>query len=126
QVPTLEESVYDRHTQTLTTYTRNVTKGELLEIHERCIYQPVFPESKTIPAARLLRSIYISAHVWKMSAPAEMAVLSIMKKSTARTVKGLTEKLEERYGLRSLHNLAEKHKLSQKLREKLEKLKEIK
>ncbi|GMR37268.1 hypothetical protein PMAYCL1PPCAC_07463, partial [Pristionchus mayeri] len=123
QVPTLEESIYDRHTHTLTTYTRNVSNGELFQMHERCIYKPVLPESKTIPAARLLRSAYISVNSGRMSSVYEKVMMMGFKKKISGTNKGLTEKLEERYGMRNLHNLAQ---LSQKLREKLEKLKEIK
>ncbi|GMS84982.1 hypothetical protein PENTCL1PPCAC_7157, partial [Pristionchus entomophagus] len=124
QMPTLEESIYDRHTHTLTTYTRNVANGELFQMHERCIYRPVFPESKTIPASNLLRSVYISVNSGKMSSVYENLMLLGFKKSVTGTFKGLTERLEDRYGARSLHNLSEK--LSQKFREKLEKLKEFK
>ncbi|KHJ80921.1 PRELI-like family protein [Oesophagostomum dentatum] len=39
-VPVIEESIYDRRTRTLTTYTRNVSHNELFAMHERCIYRP--------------------------------------------------------------------------------------
>ncbi|GMT16963.1 hypothetical protein PFISCL1PPCAC_8260, partial [Pristionchus fissidentatus] len=126
QVPTLEESIYDRHTHTLTTYTRNVANGELFQMHERCIYRPVFPESRTIPASRLLRSVAISVNSGKMSSVYENVMLLGFKKSITSTFKGFNEKLEERYGMRTLNSIADKHKLSQKLREKLEKFKEFK
>ncbi|EYB87618.1 hypothetical protein Y032_0259g484 [Ancylostoma ceylanicum] len=39
-VPVIEESIYDRRTRTLTTYTRNVSHNELFAMHERCVYRP--------------------------------------------------------------------------------------
>ena len=38
-VPVVEESIYDRATRSLTTYTRNVSHNELFALHERCVYK---------------------------------------------------------------------------------------
>ncbi|KRZ77816.1 PRELI domain-containing protein 1, mitochondrial [Trichinella papuae] len=40
QVPVLEESVVDRDSQKLITYTRNISYARLMSIEEKCIYQP--------------------------------------------------------------------------------------
>ncbi|KRX55574.1 PRELI domain-containing protein 1, mitochondrial [Trichinella sp. T9] len=39
QVPVLEESVVDRDSQKLITYTRNISYARLMSIEEKCIYQ---------------------------------------------------------------------------------------
>lgn len=117
-VPVIEESIYDRRTRTLTTYTRNVSHNELFAMHERCVYRPT-TDSLTVPMTDIMRSVYIAINCGRMSAVYEKLMLLGFKKSVANTVKGFVEVLEQRFGLRSLSAIPkEKMKL---IREKLSK-----
>ncbi|PAV88573.1 hypothetical protein WR25_14578 [Diploscapter pachys] len=120
-VPVVEESIYDRATRSLTTYTRNVSHNELFALHERCVYKntstdSTHPHHSSIPfVTDVLRSVCISMNCGKMSSIYEQFTLLGFKKSVANTSKGLTEKLEEHYGTRT-HGKSEKMK---KIRETL-------
>jgi len=103
-MPVLEESIYDRRTRTLTTYTRNVSHGELLQMHERCIYRPTSSHDSELPswnltATEILRNVYIQVNCGKLSSIYEKIIGLTFKKSISNTIKGLSEKLEEKYGL---------------------------
>ncbi|VDN52147.1 unnamed protein product [Dracunculus medinensis] len=90
-VPTLEESIFDRKTRSLTTYTRNISWVSFFNIHEKCIYRPVIFDSQT----SLQRSLYVSVLHGRISAIIERVVLMSFRKSVKKTVAGLLEKLEE-------------------------------
>uniref|UniRef100_A0A914S308 PRELI/MSF1 domain-containing protein n=1 Tax=Parascaris equorum TaxID=6256 RepID=A0A914S308_PAREQ len=118
-MPTLEESVYDRATRTLTTYTRNISCTSLFNMHERCVYKPVIFEvilrqrlfvcilkvSKaenqrdqqwTIqPRTNLERAVWVNVNYGRIDALIERVLVISFRKSVKRTVIGLTEKLEE-------------------------------
>ncbi|ETN76798.1 PRELI-like family protein [Necator americanus] len=115
-VPVIEESVYDRRTRTLTTYTRNVSHNELFAMHERCVYRPSL-DSLNVPMTDLIRSVYIAINCGRMSGVYEKLMLLGFKKSVINTGKGVVERLEQRFGIRNLSALPkEKMKM---IREKL-------
>ncbi|VDO10551.1 unnamed protein product [Haemonchus placei] len=97
----IEESIYDRRTRTLTTYTRNVSHNELFAMHERCVYRPT-TDSLSEPMTDIMRSVYISIHCGRMSSVYEKLMLLGYKKSVVNTGKGLIEVLEQRFGMRNL------------------------
>ncbi|CAI4232987.1 unnamed protein product [Auanema sp. JU1783] len=82
-VPVIEESIYDRRTKVLTTYTRNVSHNELFSLHEKCSYKPL-PDSLQFPVTELLRSVYIQINSGKMSSVYEKLMLMGFKKSVER------------------------------------------
>nr|CDJ91673.1 PRELI MSF1 domain containing protein [Haemonchus contortus] len=100
-VPVIEESIYDRRTRTLTTYTRNVSHNELFAMHERCVYRPT-TDSLSEPMTDIMRSVYISIQCGRMSSVYEKLMLLGYKKSVLNTGKGLIEVLEQRFGMRNL------------------------
>ncbi|KJH50676.1 PRELI-like family protein [Dictyocaulus viviparus] len=100
-VPVIEESVYDRRSKTLTTYTRNVSHNELFALHERCVYRPSM-DSLNIPMTEILRSVYITIDCGRMSSVYEKLMLLGFKKSVLNTGRGLIELLEQRFGIRNL------------------------
>ncbi|VDM58471.1 unnamed protein product [Angiostrongylus costaricensis] len=114
-VPVIEESVYDRRSRTLTTYTRNVSHNELFAMHERCVYRPSL-DSVSAPMTEILRSVYITIDCGRMSSVYEKLLLLGFKKSVTNTSKGLVELLEQRFGIRSLSTVPkEKVKIRDKL-----------
>ncbi|CAJ0605991.1 unnamed protein product [Cylicocyclus nassatus] len=115
-VPVIEESIYDRRTRTLTTYTRNVSHIKLFAMHERCVYRPSL-DSLNVPMTDLMRSVYIVINCGRMSGVYEKVMLLGFKKSVINTCRGIIERLEQRFGSRNLSMLP-KEKLAH-LREKL-------
>ncbi|EGT52918.1 hypothetical protein CAEBREN_01644 [Caenorhabditis brenneri] len=119
-VPVIEESVYDRVSKKLVTYTRNVSHLSLFELHERCVYKPSelydLQDQQTHPAllTDVLRSVTVSIDCGRMSSVYEQVLLMGFKKSINNTTKGMFEKLEEKFGVKHLAN--EKMKL---IKEKL-------
>ncbi|VDO87729.1 unnamed protein product [Haemonchus placei] len=97
----IEESIYDRRTRTLTTYTRNVSHNELFAMHERCVYRPTTVrcyllyfqtialfidlerDSLSEPMTDIMRSVYISIHCGRMSSVYEKLMLLGYKKSVS-------------------------------------------
>uniref|UniRef100_A0A0M3I0R3 PRELI/MSF1 domain-containing protein n=2 Tax=Ascaris TaxID=6251 RepID=A0A0M3I0R3_ASCLU len=102
-MPTLEESIYDRATRTLTTYTRNISCTSLFNMHERCVYKPAENQRDqqwTIqPRTNLERAVWVDVNYGRIDALIERVLVMSFRKSVKRTVIGLTEKLEERFGL---------------------------
>uniref|UniRef100_A0A8R1DSB9 PRELI/MSF1 domain-containing protein n=1 Tax=Caenorhabditis japonica TaxID=281687 RepID=A0A8R1DSB9_CAEJA len=105
-VPVIEESVYDRVSKKLVTYTRNVSHLSLFELHERCVYRPSEDPQHHSPAflTDVLRSVTVSIDCGRMSSVYEKVLMMGFKKSINNTTKGLFEKLEEKFGVRHLAN----------------------
>ncbi|VDK53645.1 unnamed protein product [Anisakis simplex] len=100
-VPTLEESIYDRETRTLTTYTRNISCISMVNVHERCVYKPNesrWGESGIIPEQRtnLERAVWVDVNYGRINSLIERFLVMSFRKSVKKTVIGLTEKLEEK------------------------------
>lgn len=110
-VPVIEESVYDRVSKKLVTYTRNVSHRSLFELHERCVYKAAEDQQLHQPAllTDVLRSVTVSIDCGRMSSVYEQVLLMGFKKSINNTTKGMFEKLEEKFGVKHLAN--EKMKL---------------
>lgn len=120
-VPVIEESVYDKVSKKLVTYTRNVSHISLFQLHERCIYKSsevyhcyfkslftvIFQDNQQHHPALLtdvLRSVTVSIDCGRMSSVYEKVLLMGFKKSINNTTKGLFEKLEERFGVKNVAN----------------------
>ncbi|KAK0394904.1 hypothetical protein QR680_001001 [Steinernema hermaphroditum] len=99
-IPTIEESVYDRLTGTLTTYTRNVSCRNLFHMEEKCLYKSTSDVHALDPMARteLTRHLYVNVTYGRINSLIERVLVMTFTKSVKRTVLGLTERLEERYG----------------------------
>ncbi|KHN88858.1 PRELI domain-containing protein 1, mitochondrial [Toxocara canis] len=102
-VPTLEESVYDRSTRTLTTYTRNISWTSLFHMHERCVYKPAENQRDhpwtALPRTNLERAVWVDVSYGRINSLIERVLVMSFRKSVKKTVLGLTEKLEERFGV---------------------------
>ncbi|CAI5440974.1 unnamed protein product [Caenorhabditis angaria] len=110
-VPVIEESIYDKATKRLTTYTRNVSHLSLFQLHERCIYKPTENHQETTPfLTDVLRTVNVSIDCGRMSSVYEKVLMMGFKKSINNTTKGMFEKLEEKFGLKHSPN-SEKMKL---------------
>ncbi|CAA91373.1 PRELI/MSF1 domain-containing protein [Caenorhabditis elegans] len=105
-VPVIEESVYDKVSKKLVTYTRNVSHISLFQLHERCIYKSSEDNQQHHPAllTDVLRSVTVSIDCGRMSSVYEKVLLMGFKKSINNTTKGLFEKLEERFGVKNVAN----------------------
>ncbi|KAI1728448.1 PRELI-like family domain-containing protein [Ditylenchus destructor] len=92
-MPTLEESVYDRNTKTLTTYTRNISWNNTLSMDERCVYLHMSNHT-----TYLHRHFFIGVNYGRVSGMLERLLSMAVSKSTRKTAEGLNEKLQERFG----------------------------
>ncbi|KAH7729824.1 PRELI/MSF1 protein [Aphelenchoides avenae] len=94
-MPTLEESVYDRRTKTMTTYTRNVSWSHLLQMQEKCTYRPTNDHTNR---TELSRRLFVMVNYGHISGLAERVLMMTFRKSVKKTLAGVNEKLEEHYG----------------------------
>uniref|UniRef100_A0AC34PXE0 PRELI/MSF1 domain-containing protein n=1 Tax=Panagrolaimus sp. JU765 TaxID=591449 RepID=A0AC34PXE0_9BILA len=92
-VPTLEESIYDRRTNSLVTYTRNVSHCNLFQMHEKSIY-----EFEDFNKTSLARQLFVSINYPRFSSLIERLLVMTFRNSVRKTLNGIQEKLEERYG----------------------------
>ncbi|CAJ0951473.1 unnamed protein product, partial [Mesorhabditis belari] len=112
-VPVIEESIYDKTTRTLTTYTRNVSHMELFHLHEKVHYRD--SEHLDGPLTEVNRAVSLAFNSGKMSSLYEKITLLGFKKSINNTMKGFTEVLELYFGSR--HPLHEN--MGSRLKQKL-------
>ncbi|CAJ0585854.1 unnamed protein product, partial [Mesorhabditis spiculigera] len=112
-VPVIEESLYDKRTQTLTTYTRNVAHLELFYLHERVVYKEK-DHGDHGNATEIDRAVSLAFNSGKLSSIYEKVTLMGFKKSIANTTKGLTEVLEMRFGARPHSD-----KMSERIKQKI-------
>uniref|UniRef100_A0A914XYH9 PRELI/MSF1 domain-containing protein n=1 Tax=Panagrolaimus superbus TaxID=310955 RepID=A0A914XYH9_9BILA len=92
-VPTLEESIYDRKTNTLITYTRNIAHAELFNMDEKSVYREV-DNNRT----SLSRELFVSVNYPRLSSFIERVLVMSFRGSIRKTLSGIQEKLEERFG----------------------------
>lgn len=92
-VAIIEDSVFDRVTRTLTTYTRNVAMAKMLCVEERCVYTSDGPSSTL-----LSREAWIDSQVRGLSRAVQHYALTRFKYNCANAAKGFTFKLTERFG----------------------------
>jgi len=92
-VPIVEDSVFDRVTRTLTTYTRNVGLAKMLSIEERCVFHP-----DGLGGTVLSREAWIDSHVIGLSRAVQRYALSRYKYNCSNANKGFILKLTERFG----------------------------
>ncbi|TMS34259.1 hypothetical protein L596_001887 [Steinernema carpocapsae] len=99
-IPTIEESIFNRVSGTLTTYTRNVSCRELFHMEEKCFYKSINERHPMDRMARteLTRHLYVNVTYGRINSLVERVLVMTFNKSVKRTVQGLTERLEERYG----------------------------
>ncbi|CAD6192218.1 unnamed protein product [Caenorhabditis auriculariae] len=102
-VPVIEESVYDRLSKSLITYTRNVSHNELFQMNERCVYRHKENQDGTF-LTDVLRSVQINIDCGRLSSVYEKVMVVGFKKSITNTTKGIFEKLEEKFGPRPQEN----------------------
>ncbi|KAE9551074.1 hypothetical protein FO519_005711 [Halicephalobus sp. NKZ332] len=93
-VPTVEESIYDRRNNTLVTYTRNVAHTNLFHMDEKNVYTPS-GSSKTA----LSRNLFVSINYPRFSSLIERVLVISFRNTIKKTLSGIQEKLEERYGI---------------------------
>lgn len=108
-VPTLEESIYDRRTNTLITYTRNVSFTEMFHMDEKSVYREVvslkllqfivfklcFQDSNK---TSLSRDLFVSVNYPRLASFIERVLVMTFRNSVRKTLSGIQEKLEERFG----------------------------
>jgi hypothetical protein len=92
-VPTLEESIYDRNSGTLVTYTRNISHTEMFNMDEKSVYRDV-DSNKT----SLSRHLFVSVNYPRLSSFIERILVMTFRGSIRKTLSGIQEKLEERFG----------------------------
>ena len=96
-VPTIEESIFDREHSTLRTYTRNATHLNWFSLDERCIYRT--PDDGIGTLLQRDAWLVLQPRHWltaAMSARLETTCYVLYNKSTAKTIRGFEEKLNER------------------------------
>uniref|UniRef100_A0A0N5BW78 PRELI/MSF1 domain-containing protein n=1 Tax=Strongyloides papillosus TaxID=174720 RepID=A0A0N5BW78_STREA len=98
-VPCIEESIYDRDSKTLKTYTRNVSYNDKFMMEERCVYSPSVDEYKT--STDLKRSILTHVNYGKFSNLIQKVLLMQYKKRLKGTDSGLIQVLTERTNVSS-------------------------
>uniref|UniRef100_A0AC34F844 PRELI/MSF1 domain-containing protein n=1 Tax=Panagrolaimus sp. ES5 TaxID=591445 RepID=A0AC34F844_9BILA len=92
-VPTLEESIYDRKSNTLVTYTRNISHIELFNMDEKSVYREVDSNRTS-----LSRELFVSVKYPRLSSIIERILVMSFRGSIRKTLSGIQEKLEERFG----------------------------
>uniref|UniRef100_A0A7E4W0M2 PRELI/MSF1 domain-containing protein n=1 Tax=Panagrellus redivivus TaxID=6233 RepID=A0A7E4W0M2_PANRE len=92
-VPTLEESIYDRKTETLVTYTRNVSFVDLFAMDEKSVYKRV---ESTPTQTSLSRDVAVYVNYPRFGGLIERVLVMTFRKSVKKTLNGIQEKLEER------------------------------
>ncbi|MFH4974700.1 hypothetical protein AB6A40_001409 [Gnathostoma spinigerum] len=104
-VPTIEESIYDRKKKTLVTYTRNISWTSVFHMDERCVYKPAEAlrlqqdqQLTFVPRTQLERAVCVTVNYFGLSSIIERFMIMSFKKSVKKTVLGISEKLEEKFG----------------------------
>lgn len=92
-VAIVEDSVFNRVSRTLTTYTRNVAMAKMLSVEERCVYSADGPNSTL-----LSREAWIDSQVLGLSRAVQRYALSRFKHNCTNATKGFILKLTERFG----------------------------
>uniref|UniRef100_A0A0N4ZU52 PRELI/MSF1 domain-containing protein n=1 Tax=Parastrongyloides trichosuri TaxID=131310 RepID=A0A0N4ZU52_PARTI len=88
-MPVIEESIYDRKTKKLTTYTRNVAHREQFLVEERCVYTPTIGQART--STDLQRSVFVDVNYGRISSIVQKFILMGFKKSVKNTVLGFNQ-----------------------------------
>uniref|UniRef100_A0A0N5AGE3 PRELI/MSF1 domain-containing protein n=1 Tax=Syphacia muris TaxID=451379 RepID=A0A0N5AGE3_9BILA len=101
-MPTIEESVFDRVTRRLTTYTRNVAWASIFRMHERCVYLPAevinYNETTPSPCTSVNRAVFVNVNYNAIDSLIERVLVLSFRNSVKKTVAGFMERLEEKYG----------------------------
>uniref|UniRef100_A0A914UJT7 PRELI/MSF1 domain-containing protein n=1 Tax=Plectus sambesii TaxID=2011161 RepID=A0A914UJT7_9BILA len=98
-VAIVEDSVFDRVSRTLTTYTRNVAMAKMLSVEERCVYGPDGAGSSNNTGNTLLsREAWFDSQVPGFSRAVQRYALTRFKFNCSNATKGFIHKLTERFG----------------------------
>jgi len=121
-VPIVEDSVFDRASRTLTTYTRNVGMAKMLSVEERCVYSPDGPGTTL-----LSREAWVESQVPGLARAVQRYALTRYKYNCNNANKGFILKLTELFGASTNTEASKKpsppHGLKIKLDDSLEMLK---
>uniref|UniRef100_A0A0K0EKR4 PRELI/MSF1 domain-containing protein n=2 Tax=Strongyloides stercoralis TaxID=6248 RepID=A0A0K0EKR4_STRER len=120
-MPVIEESIYDRDSKTLKTYTRNVAHRDKFLIEERCVYSPNKEDTKM--ATDLKRSVVVDVNYGKISNLIQQFILRAFKKSVKNTVLGFNQVIAERSNLKFEKDNSFKNEVNSKIEEAKEKYK---
>lgn len=122
-VPIVEDSIFDRASRTLTTYTRNVGLAKMLSVEERCVYRPDGANSTL-----LTREAWIDSQVPGLARAVQRYALTRFKYNCNNANKGFILKLTELFGPPHNPEASSKkstpHGLKIKLDDRLEMLKQ--
>uniref|UniRef100_A0A0K0F8M2 Protein preli-like (inferred by orthology to a D. melanogaster protein) n=1 Tax=Strongyloides venezuelensis TaxID=75913 RepID=A0A0K0F8M2_STRVS len=98
-IPCIEESIYDRDSKTLKTYTRNVSHNDKFMMEERCVYSPCVDKYQT--STDLKRLVLIHVNFVKLSNVIQKILLMSYKRRLKDTDSGLIQVLSEKTNMAS-------------------------